>query len=57
MMLAQKTGANILMVHVLGTKSGTDMLQKRDENQLAVIKFEEMLKLYKRKISADCQIT
>jgi len=57
MMLAQKTRANIIIVHVLDIKAGTDMLQKRDEDKLAIIKFEEILKLYKQKSSADCQIT
>jgi nucleotide-binding universal stress UspA family protein len=55
-MLAQKTGANILMVHVLDIKAGTDILQKQDEDQLALIKFEEILKLYKQKNSVDYQI-
>ncbi len=48
-MLANKTGANIRMVHVIGKNiaANKEMLEK--ENQLVKVKFEEILQNYKEK--------
>ena len=48
-MLANKTGANIQMVHVIGKNiaANKEMLEK--ENQLVKVKFEEILQNYKEK--------
>jgi len=49
LMLANKTGANIRMVHVIvkNIASNEELLEK--ENQLAKVKFEEILQNYKEK--------
>ena len=49
MMMATKTGANILLVHVIGKYNGDYYEQNEKENQLAQTKFEEILRKYKEK--------
>ena len=49
LMLANKTGANIQMVHVIGKNTGDYYEQMEKENQLAKSKFEEILQKYKEK--------
>ena len=44
MMLAAKTGADILLVHVIGKYTGEYYEQKEKENQLVKTKFEGILK-------------
>ena len=51
LMLANKTGANIQMVHVTGKNTGDYYEQIEKENQRAKSKFEEILKKYKEKAS------
>jgi nucleotide-binding universal stress UspA family protein len=53
LMLANKTGANIQLVHVIGKNSGDHYEQMEKENQLAKSKFEEILQNYKEKISLN----
>jgi nucleotide-binding universal stress UspA family protein len=49
MMLANKTGANIQMVHVIRKNTGDYYEQMEKENQLAKSKFEEILQKYKER--------
>jgi nucleotide-binding universal stress UspA family protein len=49
LMLANKTGANIQMVHVIGKNTSDYYEQQEKENQLAKSKFEEILQKYKGK--------
>lgn len=49
MILANKTGANIQMVHVIEKNTGNYYGQIGKENQLAKSKFEEILQKYKNK--------
>ena len=51
MMLAAKTGANILLVHVIGKNTGDYYEQMEKENQLAQTKFEAILQKYKEQIN------
>jgi nucleotide-binding universal stress UspA family protein len=55
MMLTNKTGANIQMVHVIRKNTGDYFEQK--ENQLAKSKFEEILKKYKGKSNSTLSYT
>jgi nucleotide-binding universal stress UspA family protein len=48
-MLANKTGANIQMVHVIGKKTGNYYDQQEKEKQFAKTKFDEILQIYKEK--------
>jgi nucleotide-binding universal stress UspA family protein len=49
MMLAKKTGADIVMVHVTGKSTGNYYSQTEKENQLAKTKFEEIIQEYGKK--------
>jgi nucleotide-binding universal stress UspA family protein len=51
MILANKTGADIIMVHVIGKYTGDNYEVTENENQLAQTKLEGILKRYKEKIS------
>lgn len=53
LMLANKIGANIQLVHVIGKNSGDHYEQMEKENQLAKSKFEEILQKYKEKINLN----
>ena len=53
LMLANKTGANIQMVHVIGKNTGDYYEQMEKENQLAKSKFEEILQKYKEKVNLN----
>ena len=53
MMLASKTGANILLVHVIGKNTGDYYEQMEKENQLVQSKFEEILRKYKEKVNLN----
>ena len=53
LMLANKTGANILMVHVIGKNTGDYYDPKEKENQLAQSKFEGILQRYKVKTNSN----
>jgi len=53
MMLAAKTGANILLVHVIGKNTGDYYKQMEKENQLAQTKFEGILQKYKEKVNLN----
>jgi nucleotide-binding universal stress UspA family protein len=53
MMLASKTGANILLVHVIGKNTGDYYKQMEKENQLVQSKFEEILGKYKEKVNLN----
>ncbi len=57
LMLANKTGANIQMVHVTGKSTGDYYEQKEKENQLAKSKFEEILQKYKGKSNSTLSYT
>jgi nucleotide-binding universal stress UspA family protein len=49
LMLANKTGANIQMVHVIGKNENTNNELLEKEHQLAKIKFEDILQKYREK--------
>ena len=49
LMLANKTGANIQMVHVIGKNIAANKELLEKENQLVKVKFEEILQKYKEK--------
>jgi len=53
MMLAAKTGADILLVHVIGKNTGDYYKQMENENQLAQTKFEDILRKYKEKVNLN----
>jgi len=53
MMMANKIGVNIQLVHVIGKNSGDHYEQMEKENQLAKSKFEEILQKYKEKINLN----
>jgi len=53
MMLAAKTGTNILLVHVIGNYTGDYYQQVEKENQLAQTKFEGILRKYKEKVNLN----
>jgi len=57
MMLANKTGANIQMVHVIGKNTGDYYEQMEKENQHAKSKFEEILQKYKGKCNSALSYT
>jgi nucleotide-binding universal stress UspA family protein len=53
LMMATKTGANILLVHVIGKNTGDYYEQMEKENQLAQSKFEGILQKYKEKVNLN----
>ena len=53
MMMASKTGADILLVHVIGKNTGDYYEQMEKENQLAQTKFEGILRKYKEKVKLN----
>ena len=53
MMMAAKTGANILLVHVIGKNTGDYYEQMEKETQLAQTKFEGILRKYKEKVNSN----
>jgi nucleotide-binding universal stress UspA family protein len=53
LMMATKTGANILLVHVIGKNTGDYYEQMENENQLAQSKFEGILRKYKEKVNLN----
>ena len=53
MMMATKTGANILLVYVIGKNTGDYYEQMEKENQLAQTKFEGILRKYKEKVNLN----
>jgi nucleotide-binding universal stress UspA family protein len=53
LMLATKTGANILLAHVIGKNTGDYYEQMEKENQLVQSKFEEILRKYKEKVNLN----
>jgi nucleotide-binding universal stress UspA family protein len=53
MMMATKTGANILLVHVIGKNTGDYYEQMEKEKQLAQTKFEGILRKYKEKVKLN----
>jgi nucleotide-binding universal stress UspA family protein len=53
MMLAAKTGADILLVHVIGKNTGDYYKQMEKETQLAQTKFEGILQNYKEKVKLN----
>ena len=57
MMMASKTGADILLVHVIGKNTGDYYEQKEKENQLAKSKFEDILQKYKGKSNSTLSYT
>jgi len=57
LMLANKTGANIQMVHVTGKNTGDYYEQMENENQLAKSKFEGILQKYKGKCNSALSYT
>ena len=57
MMMATKTGANVLLVHVIAKNTGDYYKQMEKENQLAKSKFEEILQKYKGKSNSALSYT
>jgi nucleotide-binding universal stress UspA family protein len=57
LMLANKTGAEIQMVHVIGKGTSHSYEQLENENQLAKAKFEEVLQKYKGKSNSTLSYT
>jgi nucleotide-binding universal stress UspA family protein len=53
LMMATKTGANILLAHVIGKNTGDYYEQMEKENQLAQSKFEGILRKYKEKVNLN----
>ncbi|MGC1390733.1 MAG: universal stress protein [Bacteroidales bacterium] len=53
MMMATKTEANILLVHVIGKNTGDYYKQMENENRLAQTKFEDILRKYKEKVNLN----
>ena len=53
MMMATKTGADILLVHVIVKYTGDNYEQMEKENQLAQTKFEDILRKYKEKVNLN----
>jgi nucleotide-binding universal stress UspA family protein len=53
MMMATKTGADILLVHVIVKYTGDNYEQMEKENQLAQTKFEGILRKYKEKVNLN----
>jgi nucleotide-binding universal stress UspA family protein len=53
LMLATKTGANILLAHVIVKNTGEYYEQTEKENQLAKSKFEGILSKYKEKVNLN----
>jgi len=56
LMLANKTGANIQMVHVIGKNIGANKELLEKENQLAKTKFEDILQKCKEKSNINCTL-
>lgn len=56
-MLASKTGANILMVHVTGSDTGNYYDQLGKEKQLEKSKFEELIQKYKEKTKSAVKLS
>jgi len=56
LMLANKTGANIQLVHVVGKNIGNNNELLEKDSQLAKTKFEEILKKYKEKSNISCDL-
>jgi len=56
MMLAEKTGASIQMIHVIGKNIGADIELLEKENKYAKTKFEEILKKCKEKANINCAL-
>ncbi len=56
LMLANKTGANIQMVHVIGKNIAANKELLEKENQLVKAKFEEILQNYKEKRNINCAL-
>jgi nucleotide-binding universal stress UspA family protein len=49
LMMADKTGANVQMVHIVGKNSGVNNELPENENQIAKTKFEDILQKFKAK--------
>jgi nucleotide-binding universal stress UspA family protein len=56
LMLANKTGANIQLVHVVGKNTGTSKELVDKENELAKTKFEDILQKCKEKDNINCDL-
>ena len=57
LMLANKTGANIQMVHVIGKNDGTNNELVEKEHQQAKIKIEDILQKCKEKSNFNCSLS
>ncbi len=57
LMLANKTGANIQMVHVVRKNDSTDNEHLENEHQLSEIKFKAILTKYKEKINPNFDLS
>jgi nucleotide-binding universal stress UspA family protein len=57
LMLANKTGANIQMVHVIGKKGSTNKELLEKEHQIAKMKFEDVLQNCKEKSKINCNLS
>jgi nucleotide-binding universal stress UspA family protein len=57
LMLANKTGANIQMVHVIGKKGSTNKELLEKEHQIAKMKFEDILQNCKEKSKINCNLS
>ena len=55
--LAAKTGADILLAHVIGKYTGDYYEQKEKENQLVKEKFDGILRMYKEKINPNFNLS
>jgi nucleotide-binding universal stress UspA family protein len=55
-MLAKKTGANIVMAHVIGMNESMDEENLEKNSQKAKLKFEYLLKEYSGKLQSDFQM-
>jgi nucleotide-binding universal stress UspA family protein len=53
LMMANKTGANILLAHVIAKNTGDYYEQMEKENQLVQSKFEGILRKYKEKVNSN----
>jgi nucleotide-binding universal stress UspA family protein len=56
LMLANKTGADIKMAHVIDKNSDTDIEQLAKQHQLVNLKFEDLLKIFKEKINSKSSL-
>ena len=57
LMLANKTGANIQMIHVIGKNDNTNDELLKKEHQLAKIKIEEVIQKCKEKNNFNCGLS